>query len=141
MTQAAEPALPEALEVRVLIYSGRPDPVFTITDPKEIKQLLDSARALPAAATATGDAAYPKLGYRGMLVTNHSKQNPELASFIAHRNSVRLQPSAGAATTARTSAEEARVDGAGTLEQRLLTLAQAKGVLSPAALTHIQNQR
>jgi hypothetical protein len=68
-----KPAGSTGLTVQVLIYSGRPDPIFVIRDSAgigQLKQLLD--QATPAAApTDRGESVLPSiLGYKGILVEN-----------------------------------------------------------------------
>jgi len=73
MDAAAEPpAGTSGLTIQVLIYSGRPDPLFVIRDPARIaklKQLLD--QAAPEAAVDPAKSILPSiLGYKGFLVEN-----------------------------------------------------------------------
>ncbi len=126
---AAAPLNPNVLEVEIMIFSGRRNPVFTITDPAEIHSLLASAKSLPAAAPMAAPAR-GGLGYRGIAVRNRSTIDPEVADFVVHHATVELNRGA-----------QARADHARGLEQQLLSLAQARGVLTAAQLAHINRSK
>jgi hypothetical protein len=69
---AETPAGTSGLTIQVLIYSGRPDPLFVIRDPAQIaklKQLLDQA-APDQAADAAKSILPSVLGYKGFLILN-----------------------------------------------------------------------
>ena len=63
-----------------LVFSGRDDPQWFIQDNdpsyKKIKELLDAARG--AYLTYTPDWMNPRLGYKGFLVQEQAKEQPEL---------------------------------------------------------------
>jgi len=69
---AEPPAGSSGLTIQVLIYSGRPDPLFVIRDPAQIaklKQLLD--QAAPDQAADPAKSILPSiLGYKGFLILN-----------------------------------------------------------------------
>ncbi len=67
----AQPEGSEPVEVRVLLYSGRPDPVFEVDASDdllaELRALLDSGRV----ASFQGETVTPSiLGYKGLLISN-----------------------------------------------------------------------
>ncbi len=145
-TLPAMPATaPERLEVEIMIYSGRPNPTFTITDMAEIREILGAAKAFPRAPSAAAAPSHPKLGYRGIVVANRSSVSVDLERFTVERSTVLLTGAARASSVpgvaAATSATEARFDGSAALEQRLLAIAEGRGVLAPAALAHIRSRR
>lgn len=130
LTASAVPAA-EAVEVEVLVFSGRRNPVFTITDPAEIRELFRSAKALPRAAKVADQAA-PALGYRGIIVRNRSSFDPDVQTLQVHRSKI-------AVGRAATIGEQAvHHDPGAALEQRLLKLALKHGALPPGLLAHIQ---
>ena len=59
---------PNALQVEVMIFSGRPNPVFTVTDPAEIREIMTLAANLPRPPALSASARLttqpPILGYR-----------------------------------------------------------------------------
>jgi|GEM_PF-655488 len=162
---AQTPVAPNALRVELLMFSGRPNPVFTITDPAEIRDLTARVNALPknsiAAAAQTAD--FPVLGYQGIVVRNMSAASPELDSILVRRSNVRINrkagpqakaaqaqaasvSSAGASASAAPAAaaaepSELRVDGGNALENHLLSLARNRGVLDDALMNHITSQK
>lgn len=72
MLMAGSGAAESALKVQVDIYSGRPNPTFTITNPAVIQQLVADLSAAPRSQddpTAV-EKAVNRLGYRGVLVEN-----------------------------------------------------------------------
>jgi hypothetical protein len=66
------PAGASGLTVQVLLYSGRPDPVFAITDAARIAQIQQLlAQAKPDPAAGDRKTVLPSiLGYKGVLVLN-----------------------------------------------------------------------
>jgi hypothetical protein len=66
------PAGASGLTVQVLLYSGRPDPLFAITDATriaQVRQLLGQAKPDPAAGGRK--TVLPSiLGYKGVLILN-----------------------------------------------------------------------
>lgn len=66
------PAGEGGLTVQVLLYSGRPDPLFAITDPTRIAQVQQLlAQAKPDPAAGDRKTVLPSiLGYKGVLILN-----------------------------------------------------------------------
>jgi len=149
---AAPSADSSALQVEVLIFSGRPNPVFTVTDPAEIKEITALLEGMPkqVAPAATTSTEQPKLGYRGLVVANLSSVSPELQSLVVNHTSIQVKratvpptqiPSIASSALATPSAPELRVDGSRALENRLLTLARNKGVIDDLVLSHITSTK
>jgi hypothetical protein len=143
---------PNVLHVEVLIFSGRPNPVFTITDPSEIQEITALANGLPRHTTAVAKSSEEQavLGYRGIAIENLSTIAPELQSLVVNRSSVQLNrktaPQAkaaqsDAASSATLSVNEQRLDSAVTLQNRLLGMARSRGVINDALLEHINNTK
>lgn len=128
----------DALQVEVLVFSGRPNPRLVVSDPALIREITAAVAALPRQATlAVKDTALPsKLGYRGFRVENASASSPELAAFVVHGAVVEalLQGAGGLV-------KEVRLDAGASLESRLLQLAEASGRLEPAVLEHIKARK
>jgi hypothetical protein len=124
---AAAPKPEPGLHVHIVMFSGREDPKFVITDPKEIAELLGGIRALPAHPSLRGDAALPlpMFGFRGVMLANHSNQHGEVTLVHVYRNAVEVvEKAAGSPAIAR----NIRVESSGTLEARLVSMAKARGV-------------
>lgn len=137
---APEKSPPDQLVVEVLIFSGRPNPVFVVTDPREIRELTALAGALPARSPNSAEraAAPAQLGYRGIAVKNRSVANADVDSFVVHRSQVQVKRKfAAQAKSTAEAAPEQRVDGNQALERRLLQLARAKGAIDDRLLAAI----
>jgi hypothetical protein len=122
MTFAARPDVPKGFEVEVLLYSGRPNPTFVVTDEAEIRSLVALARTLPASASAAANPA--ALGYHGLKLRNRSAVATDI-------DAIDVRGSAVAITAAGATHPELHGDATGALEKRLLALAQAHGALPP----------
>lgn len=145
---AQSPSSSQALQVEILIFSGRPNPVFTVTDPAEIREIISLVKGLPApsATSAITAESRPALGYQGIAVKSSTKVTPDADAFVVHRSTVRLArtaPSTSQAGTSGSSAavpavnEEVRTDSSTALERRLLTLAQGHGAIDSAVFAYI----
>lgn len=134
----------QSLTVEVLIYSGRPNPAFTITDPGEIREISALIEGLPKAGTAgaSSSKSAPKLGYQGIAVRSHYQALPSLESFSVRHTQIDVFRSATSVRAASVAIEPASkaaelIDAPKRLETRLLELAKAKGALTEALAKHI----
>ena len=140
---------PDALRVEVRIFSGRPNPVFVITDPDEIRTILAQAAALPArSAVNAEEGAKPRaLGYTGIAITNLSTASSDVQSVLVHRTTVQVtRKKAGPTKTPATAeasaaAQEVRLDSSAALENRLLGLAYGRGAIDSNLLAKINRQK
>jgi hypothetical protein len=136
---------PEALQVEVLIFSGRPNPVFIVSDPAEIREIVSLAESLPGSPEAK--ASHPILGYNGIVVENLSTTLPDVQQFKVGRGDIDIVRKPGAqsrkAAPTATDASQAKVrrDGANSLETRLLSLARSKGAIDDRLLEHINRSK
>lgn len=152
---------PAALQVEVLIYSGRPNPVFTITDPAEIQEITSLVNVMPknSSTDVKSPVDQPVLGYQGIVVGNLSATAPDLDSVVVKRANVHVKRKASAqakapqvqsmtaatataaAPAASAESSEFRVDGGNLLENRLLSMARTRGVINDALLSHINSTK
>lgn len=136
----------EALQVEVLIFSGRPNPVFVVSDPAEIREIVSLAESLPGSAQEARPGQ-PRLGYNGFVVENLSNTLPDVQRFKVGRGEIDLvrkpgtQSRKAAAGTDATSTARVRRDGANSLETRLLSLARSKGAIDDRLLEHINRSK
>lgn len=137
---------PEALQVEVLIFSGRPNPVFVVSDPAEISEIISLAESLPGGQEAK--TSHPILGYNGIVVENLSTTLPDVQRFKVGRGDIDIVRKPGAqsrkaAAPAAADATQAKVrrDGAHSLETRLLSLARSKGAIDDRLLEHINRSK
>lgn len=159
---AAPSTVPTSLQVEVLIYSGRPNPVFTITDPAEINEITALVNAMPknSATDTRSPSDQSVLGYKGIVVGNLSAASPDLESMVVIRSNVHVKrkssaqakapqvqsaaassATAAAAPAASAESSEFRLDGGNILENRLLGMARNRGVINDALLTHINSTK
>jgi hypothetical protein len=131
------------LRVEVMVFSGRPNPVFTITDPAQIREILSLADTMPQ--STDGRAAQKQgLGYRGIAVTNLSSDASKVETLKVYRSAVEIKrkPDTSAknatATSAGDAATEARSDNGKALETRLLAMAVSRGVIEQRLLDQIK---
>lgn len=123
------------LRITYLVYSGRPNPELTVTDPAQLRAIearLGDAMAAPARA---GAAAEPVLGYNGILIEHVggpvAKVKPQPVTIKGQRLSV----DTAAATEFKSATATARVSAAAAdLETMLLKLGQKRGALDAATL-------
>lgn len=142
----AEQAM-KALKVEMLVFSGRPNPTFLITDKQQIKEILALAKSLPKnKAVKAGESGLPepKLGYQGFVVTNQSSVAPEIKSFVVSGSAVQLATlptgSAKGASTAEVE-QAALIDSGTTLENKLLSHVKNEGIVDDKLLEFIDNSR
>lgn len=62
----------EKMQVEVDVFSGRPNPQWTLTPP-EAEQFIQQVQALPS--EASGGVVKEGLGYRGLVVTKSDDRN------------------------------------------------------------------
>jgi hypothetical protein len=132
----------ESLRVEVLVFSGRPNPAFTITDPVVIHEILSQANSLPAHPSVTAKDAGEKsiLGYRGIVVSNVSATSSDVKSLVVNRSKIQLNRK-GLAPSKAGTVSEARLDNGSALENRLLGLARSKGVIDDRLFARLQKTK
>ncbi len=129
-TAQAQPI--KSLKVELLIFSGRPNPTFVITDQNEINDILGTAKSLPQNdQLKAGSSALPepKLGYQGFKVTNLSDDSTEITSFQVHGAQVQLAVVSGTPGKRAMTLQSPRLDRGNALESKLLSQGKEKGVI------------
>jgi hypothetical protein len=127
---AAAPALAQAggqLKVTILIYSGQPNPSYTIDKPDDIAGL----RALFQGSLAKGGAAKkfaPKFGYTGLYVENVGNAAGLPERFYVYNGRIYV-PSL---------AQGALPDDNRSLEKMLFDMGAAEGKISPKMKKYIK---
>ncbi|ATC63568.1 hypothetical protein CMV30_06145 [Nibricoccus aquaticus] len=142
---AQTPQETRGLRVEVLVFSGRPNPTFTITDTKQISDLLTSVDALSIDATAKAGEDRPILGYNGIRVTDLSGSDANAQSFRVRGSAVsviRKQAiKAGKATADSIATTDVRNDQGATVETKLLELARQQGAIDDRVLALIRKSK
>lgn len=118
---------PDAATVEVDLYSGRPNPAWSLT-PDEVAQLVERVDRVDGLAPA--DEAEPpgRLGYRGLRFRLHAGGR-EIASGASFDGHLRLQDSAGSRHLA---------DPGGEVERWLL--ATGEGKIEPQIYQALRNE-
>lgn len=83
------------VNVRILVYSGRPDPVFSL-DPTADAFLMDALRGLGESAGELegfdAETVIPAiLGYKGLLITDPSKQGGLPGQIAIYRGNIEVR--------------------------------------------------
>lgn len=130
----AQTAGGETWEVEVDIYSGRPNPVFTLTA-GEMTSVNNLIAAAPAAARAStdGKSIRPRvLGYRGLIIRSRSADGRLTAMNVEiSRGRILRRASAVAAAAPGADASTALLDDSGrAVERFLVSLGSAKKVIT-----------
>lgn len=129
----------KSLKVEVQVFSGRPNPTFTITDPQEIRDILDTASTLPQGGEEEAET-HGKLGYQGLLITNETGEAPEVKSVRVRGSSVALAKAVPGAAKGKVAVTNRR-DSSHGLEARLLAHAKEKGFIDEKLSEAIENSR
>jgi hypothetical protein len=138
---AAQAQPVKSLKVELLIFSGRPNPTYVITDQNEINEILGTAKSLPQNdQLKAGDSGLPepKLGYQGFKVTNLSDDSTEIKSFQVHGSAVQLAVVSGTAGKKAMAQQSPRVDRGNALESKLLSHGKEKGVIDDKLIELIE---
>jgi hypothetical protein len=122
----------ETWQVEIDIFSGRPNPVFTLS----ASEVADVKGRLATAKSAAGASANVKtirpsiLGYRGLLILGKSSDGKQVTGDIEVYKGklLRRTPSPAAVLD----------DSAAGVERQLLSLAVAKNAVSPQLMQEIQ---
>lgn len=126
----------KALRAEILLFSGRPDPVFIVDDPRTVNDILSALKRLPADRMFRGDTVAPsRLGYKGVLVESASPAIMESESFLVYHRDVEIDRMDDGA------AAQFRFDGSAALENLLLKIAERQGVIDRRLLGSIKAAR
>ena len=89
--QEASPAV-KGFKVTILIFSGRPNPTFTVTDKNMIEKIESFFKKTPKSSVLKGETVSPNiLGYNGILVENLSDTMPDTDSFLVYNANVEVK--------------------------------------------------
>jgi len=117
----------KGFKVTILIYSGRPNPTFMITDENLIKKIESSLKSMPKNSAFKGETVSPSiLGYNGILVENLSDLAPNLESFLVFQSNVELKNKKPSETGVTKEILEGTASG---LQEMLIREAQTQGAI------------
>ena len=135
----------KSLKVELLVFSGRPNPTFVVTDQAQIKEILALAKNLPqkkSAALGEENQPQPKLGYQGFVVTNNSDISSDIKSFVVHGSDVHLALVTGSKQAGKSTIAHAEgIDSDAKLESKLLAHVKDNGVVDEKVMEFIENSK
>ena len=132
------------LRIELKLFSGRPNPTFDVTNPDEIKQIMQLTQALPKNTALAASAEVSKLGYTGIVIANDSSISPELESVTVNHNNVQVNinsTKAAGGLSVVSSGRQVREDAGWALENYLLQLARTRGVIDDNLVQVIKRTR
>lgn len=130
------------LQITYLVYSGRPNPVLTVTDPAALRAIQTRLADAMAAPARAGAAPEPVLGYNGILIEHvggsAAKARPQ--PLVIQGRQLRIDTAA--ATEFKSATASTRNSAAaGDLEAMLLKLGQKQGALDATTLNVLLDGR
>lgn len=137
------------LQVTIMIFSGRPDPTFSITDENVIKRLEGMLSNLSRSQSKFKEnTVIPSiLGYRGIRVENKSSFLPEIESFSVHKSDVELMSKSKAEGVESAGSEPKEgekvflMDAAQSIEDMLINLGLESGAIDSVIVDIIKKSR
>ena len=127
---AAEQAPAQSVKVTVLLFSGRPDPNFELTEPEQAR-LSALLREAPRQERAAGATVIPSiLGYKGIVVDNAAALAPLPRRLAVYGGSIEVG----------TERKEYFADPGNRVASFLLELAIEKGTIPEPVVKRIREQ-
>lgn len=132
----------DALQIEVLLYSGRANPVFILSDNAEISAILALAGDLPQSKVIGGGVLdlHPLLGYSGLRIENLSSARSDIESFEVGRGAATLYTKGSGVLFAagkQSDTVQLKIDNSRRLEHHVLDLLQRKNLLGSQERTLI----
>ncbi|QRK06880.1 hypothetical protein JQX13_43610 [Archangium violaceum] len=129
------------LRVTFLMYSGRPNPSVTVTDPEQVRAIEERlARAFSAGPRVATRASHAVLGYTGIKVERLGAATRDAKPFIVKRDVLRVEDEAEQAGLSSAAGPTGFVSReAMDLEDFLLALGRDQGVLDEVGLSVIRS--
>lgn len=122
----------KAIKVRVLLYSGKPDPTYELTDPQMIGKLkasIDGAKRLDGFSKETVIPA--NIGYKGILVENPEMMAGLPARFAVYKGKMEVMD----------AQRRFLEDKDGMIEKMLMDEAVRKGVIEDVILKRMKREK
>jgi hypothetical protein len=132
MSKNTAGAAETGIRVRVLLFSGRPDPTFVLEDRQVIEKLKNSLTKAKKAVDFKQATVIPSiLGYKGILI-----ENPEMAAGLPRQLAVYK------GTIEVTDGQKRfLVDEQGALEKMLMDASIRKGVIDEVILKRMRKEQ
>lgn len=127
----AQQASAQGVKVTVLLFSGRPDPTFEVTEPAQLARLGALLKEAPRQDGGGRETILPSiLGFRGIVVAN-----PAALAELPKRFAVY-----GGAIEVGTERKEFFADPGNRMASFLLDLAIEKNTIPPSIVSRIKEQ-
>jgi hypothetical protein len=121
----------KVVKVTVLLFSGRPDPVFELTDVDQMRRLSALLKEAPREEKKTAESVIPStLGYKGILVENMGGSADLPFRMAVYRGSIEVG----------TDRKEFFADAGGRMESFLLQQAIDRGVIPEPVMRRMKEQ-
>jgi len=141
VTNAQTAPRAKGLRVEIMMFSGRPNPVFEITHPDKIREVQLLIGAILQKSGSKDVPEHPKLGYQGIVVTSANPSESGFHSLRVKGVSTKIQAGPGGASKGSESADVSVNDSSPALETRLLALAREQGVIDDQMLEFIKKSK
>lgn len=128
----------KGLKVTVMIYSGRPNPTFMITDKDVIEKIKKSLTDMPNNSKVKEDTVSPAvLGYKGILVENFSDEMIDTESFLVFHSNVEVKSKQAAESTEKNMKEDNSLG----LQDMLIREAQNRNAIDQKMIDQIYKKK
>jgi len=128
----AQDAEKTGLQVTIMMFSGRPDPSYTITEKTLFEKVKGSISAAKERARFDKKTIIPSiLGYRGIRVENKAKIQGIPAAVAVYRGTIEV----------RNERKKFLIDESGAFESFLINQALKKGAIDEKTLNRIKGGR
>lgn len=122
----------KGITVRVLLYSGRPDPTYELADSQvieKVKAMVAEAKKLDGYAKESVIPA--NIGYKGILVSNPEKRGGLPVRFAVYKGTIELMD----------GQKQFLEDKGGAVEKMLMDEAIRKGVIEETILKRMKKEK
>jgi len=122
----------KGITVRVLLFSGRPDPTYVLSDSQLIEKLKAELVEAKRLDSYDRESVIPaNIGYKGILVSNPGKRAGLPVRFAAYKGTIELMD----------GQKRFLEDKGGAIEKMLMDEAIRKGVIEDVILKRMKKER
>lgn len=122
----------KGITVRVLLFSGRPDPTYELTDAQTVEKLKANMGAAKRLEIFDKESVIPaNIGYKGILVSNPGKMAGLPARFAVFKGTIEMAD----------GQKRFLEDAGGAIEKMLLDEAIRRGLIDEAILKRMKKER
>ena len=122
----------KGITVRVLLFSGRPDPTYVLSDSQLIEKLKAELAEAKRLDSYDRESVIPaNIGYKGILVSNPEKRAGLPVRFAVYKGTIELMD----------GQKRFLEDKGGAIEKMLMDEAIRKGVIEDVILKRMKKER